>query len=157
MYLVFFAMGLAALGVALGFLYRASAILFFLTYTYVFLLDKTHYNNHYYLISLLGFLLIFVDAHRWASVDQKLRPDLQAEQERLARRAGLAPEPRKFTPHITLAWLRREATPEAVAMYLAQGPVFTPLTFTADRVTVYSARESTGGGPYIAEAEFPFA
>lgn len=83
--------------------------------------------------------------------------DLQAEQERLARRAGLAPEPRKFTPHITLARLRREASPEAVAMYLAQAPVFTPLTFTANRVTVYSARESTGGGPYIAEAEFPFA
>ena len=80
MYLVFFGMGLAALGVALGFLYRASAILFFLTYTYVFLLDKTQYNNHYYFISLLGFLLIFVDAHRWASVDQKLRPDLQGEQ-----------------------------------------------------------------------------
>ncbi len=42
-------------------------------------------------------------------------------------------------------------------MYLSQAPVFTPLTFTADRVTVYSARESTGGGPYLAEAAFPFA
>ncbi len=83
--------------------------------------------------------------------------DLQAEQERFARRVGLAPESRKFTPHITLARLRREASPEAVAMALSQAPVFTPLTFTADRVTVYSARESTGGGPYLAEAEFPFA
>ncbi|MET0369394.1 MAG: RNA 2',3'-cyclic phosphodiesterase [Methylobacterium sp.] len=83
--------------------------------------------------------------------------DLQAEQERFARRAGLAPETRKFTPHVTLARLRREASPEAVAMYLSQAPVFTPLTFTADRVTVYSARESTGGGPYLAEAAFPFA
>lgn len=83
--------------------------------------------------------------------------DLQAEQERLARRAGLAPETRRFTPHITLARLRREASPEAVAMYLSQGPVFPPLSFTADRVTVYSARDSTGGGPYLAEAEIPFA
>ncbi|GJD33195.1 RNA 2',3'-cyclic phosphodiesterase [Methylobacterium aerolatum] len=83
--------------------------------------------------------------------------DLQAEQERLARRAGLAPESRRFTPHVTLARLRREASPEAVAMYLSQAPVFTPLTFTTDRVTVYSARESTGGGPYVAEAEIPFA
>ena len=82
--------------------------------------------------------------------------DLQAEQERLARRAGLAPEPRRFTPHVTLARLRREASPEAVAMYLSQGPVFTPLTFTADRVTVFSARDSTGGGPYLAEAQIPF-
>jgi hypothetical protein len=79
MYLVFFLLGLSALGIALGFFYRPSAILFFLTYTYVFLLDKTQYNNHYYLISLLGFLLIFTDAHRWTSIDQKLRPDLQTE------------------------------------------------------------------------------
>ena len=83
--------------------------------------------------------------------------DLQAEQERFARRAGLAPETRKFTPHVTLARLRREASPEAVAMALSQGPVFAPLSFTADRVTVYSTRESTGGGPYLVEAEIPFA
>ena len=79
MYLVFFIMGLAAFGIAVGAFYRASALLFFLTYTYVFLLDKAQYNNHYYLICLLAFLLIFVDAHRWASVDQKIRSSLRAE------------------------------------------------------------------------------
>jgi len=83
--------------------------------------------------------------------------DLQAEQERLARRTGIDPERRKFTPHVTLARLRRDATPEATAMYLSQAPVFVPLTFTVDRVTLFSARESTGGGPYLAEAQFPFA
>ncbi|KNY24676.1 RNA 2',3'-cyclic phosphodiesterase [Methylobacterium sp. ARG-1] len=82
--------------------------------------------------------------------------DLQAEQERLVRRAGVAPERRKFTPHVTLARLRREASPEAVAMYLSQGPSFASLTFTVDRVTLFSAKESTGGGPYLVEAEFPF-
>lgn len=83
--------------------------------------------------------------------------DLQAEQERLARRAGLAPERRKFTPHVTLARLRREASPEAVAMFLSNGPVFEPATFAASGVTVFSARDSTGGGPYVAEAAFAFA
>ncbi|MCJ2050938.1 RNA 2',3'-cyclic phosphodiesterase [Methylobacterium sp. J-070] len=83
--------------------------------------------------------------------------DLQAEQERLVRRAGVEPERRKFTPHVTLARLRRGATPEAAAMYLSQAPVFAPLTFTVDRVTLFSARNSTGGGPYVAEAAFPFA
>lgn len=83
--------------------------------------------------------------------------DLQAEQERLLRRAGVEPERRKFTPHVTLARLRRDATPEAAAMYLSQAPVFAPLTYTSDRVTLFSARDSTGGGPYVAEAEFPFA
>lgn len=82
--------------------------------------------------------------------------ELQVEQERLVRRAGLAPERRKFTPHITLARLRRNATPEAAAMYLSQAPAFAPLSFIADRVTLFSAKESTGGGPYLAEAEFPF-
>lgn len=79
MYLLFFIMGLSALGIALGFFYRVSAVTFFLTYTYVFLIDKAQYNNHYYLISLIGFLLIFIDAHRWASIDQLLRPGLQSE------------------------------------------------------------------------------
>ena len=83
--------------------------------------------------------------------------DLQAEQERLVRRAGVEPERRKFTPDVTLARLRRDATPEATAMYLSQASVFAPLTYTSDRVTLFSARDSTGGGPYVAEAEFPFA
>jgi 2'-5' RNA ligase len=82
--------------------------------------------------------------------------DLQAEQERLMRRAGLEPERRKFTPHVTLARLKRDARPEAVAMYLSQAAAFAPLSFTADGVTVFSAKESTGGGPYLAEAVFPF-
>ena len=33
--------------------------------------------------------------------------ELQAEQERRLRRVGVAPETRKFTPHVTLARLRR--------------------------------------------------
>ena len=83
--------------------------------------------------------------------------DLQAEQERLVRRAGVPPETRRFTPHVTLARLKREASPEGVAMYVAQSGLFEPLRFQARAVTVFSARESTGGGPYVAEAEFPFA
>ena len=82
--------------------------------------------------------------------------DLQAEPERLVRRAGLEPERRRFTPHVTLARLRREASPDGVAMYLAQAPVFAPMTFPTAAVTVFSARDSTGGGPYVAEAAFPF-
>lgn len=79
MYLVFFIMGMSSLGIALGLFYRAAAILFFLTYTYVFLLDKAQYNNHYYLIILLAFLFSLVDAHRWVALDQKFRPQLRAE------------------------------------------------------------------------------
>lgn len=74
MYALFALMGLFALGITCGFFYKLSAALFFLTYTYVFLLDKAPYNNHYYLISLISFLLIFADAHHWASLDKIRRP-----------------------------------------------------------------------------------
>lgn len=70
MYWLFAAMGLFALGIALGFYYRIASFLFFLSYSYVFLLDKSPYNNHYYLIILLSFLLIFVEANRWAALDR---------------------------------------------------------------------------------------
>jgi len=40
--------------------------------------------------------------------------ELQAELERLMQRCGLDPEGRKFTPHVTLAWLR-DASDQDVA------------------------------------------
>ena len=83
--------------------------------------------------------------------------DLQAEHERLARRAGAEPERRRFTPHVTLARLRREAGPEAVAAYLAGAGIVPRLSFTATEVALFSARESRGGGPYVVEATYPLA
>ena len=83
--------------------------------------------------------------------------DLQEEHERIARRAGAAPERRKFTPHVTLARLNREASPEAVARRLTEAGVFPRLTFTARRAALFSARTSRGGGPYLVEAAYPFA
>ena len=52
MYLIFVLMGAAALLLAVGYYYRAASALFFVLYTYTFLLDKAQYNNHYYLICL---------------------------------------------------------------------------------------------------------
>ena len=83
--------------------------------------------------------------------------DLQEEHERIARRAGAVPERRKFTPHVTLARLNREASPEAVARRLTEAGVFPRLTFTARRAALFSARTSRGGGPYLVEAAYPFA
>lgn len=53
-------MGLLALGVAAGVRARACAAGFGLLFSYVVLLDQTHYNNHYYLIALLSGLLCAV-------------------------------------------------------------------------------------------------
>ena len=79
---------------------------------------------------------------------------LQSECERAARRAGLAAETRKFTPHVTLARLRGVSS-DVVADYLTFRAGPRPLIFTAKHVVLYSSRDSIGGGPYVVEAEFP--
>lgn len=71
--------GVAALGVATGCFYRVSATIFFLGFTYLELIDKTTYLNHYYLVSLLGGLLIFLPAHRAFSFDAWRRPLLRRD------------------------------------------------------------------------------
>ncbi len=76
MYAVFAVMAASALGVALGLFYRWSAVTFFLTWTYVELLDVTNYLNHYYFVSIAAFLLIWVPAHRSFSVDVWRKPDI---------------------------------------------------------------------------------
>ena len=80
--------------------------------------------------------------------------DLQAEQERLVRRVGLAPERRKFKPHVTLARLR-DASPLDVADYFATRGHFPRMSFTASRFVLFSSRDSVGGGPYVVEAAYP--
>ena len=74
LYIHWAAMGLFALFIAAGFLYRVSATLFFISYTYFFLLDQTRYQNHTYLICLFSFLLIFLPANRALSLDAWLKP-----------------------------------------------------------------------------------
>ncbi len=74
MYAHFALLGVAALGVALGYRYRLSIAAFFLLFTYVELLDKTTYLNHYYLVSLLSFLMLFMPLHRTASFDARRSP-----------------------------------------------------------------------------------
>ncbi|XP_044518981.1 vitamin K-dependent gamma-carboxylase [Gracilinanus agilis] len=69
MYLVYTVMFLGALGMMLGLWYRLSCLLFLLPYWYVFLLDKTSWNNHSYLYGLLAFQLSFMDANRYWSLD----------------------------------------------------------------------------------------
>ncbi len=71
--------GVLAAFIAAGFLYRISAVLFFLSCSYFFLLDEGRYVNHTYLMCLFGFLLIFIPAHRAFSVDAWLRPKLRSQ------------------------------------------------------------------------------
>lgn len=80
--------------------------------------------------------------------------DLQAEQERLMRRIGLPLEARRFTPHVTLARLRTSSPLDVADYFVARGH-FPRISFTAERVALFSAKDSVGGGPYIVEAAYP--
>tara|TARA_B100001093_G_scaffold58925_1_gene49758 strand:+ start:3855 stop:5213 length:1359 start_codon:yes stop_codon:yes gene_type:complete len=71
-YLLFFICGLSAFFVAIGYKYYLSIITFFLTFTYIELMDKTTYLNHYYFVSILSFLMIFLPANSSYSVDSYL-------------------------------------------------------------------------------------
>ncbi|WOI23063.1 HTTM domain-containing protein [Nonlabens ulvanivorans] len=75
-YLLFTICGIAAFFIAIGFKYRLSIILFFLSFTYIEFMDKTTYLNHYYFISLLSFLMIFLPANRHFSIDHPKATDL---------------------------------------------------------------------------------
>ncbi|KAA5542167.1 hypothetical protein FYK55_15270 [Roseiconus nitratireducens] len=60
---------ISALLVAAGLFYRAAATTLFLSYGYIFLLEATNYNNHYYLMCLLAFLLLCMPAATRFSID----------------------------------------------------------------------------------------
>lgn len=76
----FAALGVLGLTLAAGFCYRLSAALFCLGFTYIALLDKSFYLNHFYLISLITGLMIFVPAHCAVSLDARWRPSGASQQ-----------------------------------------------------------------------------
>lgn len=74
---LFYLLGLLSIFIMIGFLYRFSTVLFFLVFTYTFLLEQARYLNHFYLVILISFLLIFIPAHRSFSVDAWLFPKIR--------------------------------------------------------------------------------
>ena len=76
-YLLFLITAIAAFCVAIGYKYRIAIITFFLCFTYIELLDKTTYLNHYYFISIVSFVLIFLPANAYFSVDAKQNPKIR--------------------------------------------------------------------------------
>jgi 2'-5' RNA ligase len=81
---------------------------------------------------------------------------LQAEQERLLQRIGLPPEGRRYTPHVTLAWIGHGDARD-IAEYLGLRGGFSAGPFAVDRFVLFSSRNSVGGGPYVVEQAYPLA
>lgn len=79
MVLVFWLLVLLSILIALGLLYRISIISFFLLFTYVELIDKTYYLNHYYFISVMSLLMIVLPLNRKWALDVRLFPKLRAD------------------------------------------------------------------------------
>ena len=69
MWLYFFVMGTLGIFVALGYRYRLSMISFTLMWTGAYLMQKTSYNNHYYLLILISAIMSFLPAQRSVSLD----------------------------------------------------------------------------------------
>ncbi len=66
---LFIGLGLLAVFITVGMYYRVATVLFFLGFTYAFLLEQATYLNHLYLVCLISFVLIFLPANRWMSID----------------------------------------------------------------------------------------
>lgn len=74
---VYLFMGFMGLLIALGSLYRLSTFLFASLWMLTYLMQKTSYNNHYYLFMLVSWAMVFMPAHRFFSVDSVLSPKVK--------------------------------------------------------------------------------
>ncbi len=79
-YVLFFICAMAALMVAFGLFYRAAIVVLFFSFTYIELMDRSTYLNHYYFMSLVLFILMFLPANRYFSIDAKRKPSLLSDQ-----------------------------------------------------------------------------
>lgn len=77
MYYYYALMGVFGLLIMVGYKYRFSMICFTLMWTATYLMQKSSYNNHYYLLVLLSSLMVFLPANTYASVDAKLKPEIK--------------------------------------------------------------------------------
>ncbi len=91
----------------------------------------------------------------WAGVDAP--PDLArlaAACERAVQRAGLAPEARKYKPHVTLAYCNGTRDHD-VASFLESASEFRTERFWVDHFCMYSSRATKAGSRYVEEAVYP--
>ncbi len=77
MYVYYVVMGVFGLLIMIGYKYRWSALGFAIMWTATYLMQKSSYNNHYYLLCLLSFLMVLLPAHHYASVDAKQHPEIK--------------------------------------------------------------------------------
>lgn len=70
-YFVYVLMGILGLMIAFGYRYKIGIIGFTIIWGATYLAQKSHYNNHYYLVWIISFLMCFLPAHHSNSLDVK--------------------------------------------------------------------------------------
>lgn len=65
MILLYWIMWTGAFGIMLGYKFRLSCVCFAVPYWYIFLLDKTFWNNHTYLYGIVAMLLLGTGANKY--------------------------------------------------------------------------------------------
>ncbi len=91
----------------------------------------------------------------WAGVERNPALEhLQAKIETVVQRAGLAPEKRRFLPHITLA--RLDGVMEAkLAAYMQANNLVRAGPFEMDHFTLFSSQLGKEASVYTAEVDYP--
>ncbi len=67
-------LALASVLVVCGLFYRAAMATIFVTFSYINLVDTTHYLNHFYLASVIAFLMIWLPADRGYTIRLRRSP-----------------------------------------------------------------------------------
>ncbi len=95
------------------------------------------------------------DAHAvWAGlVDNADLRGLAKQCETAARRVNLPVDGRRYTPHVTLAYLRQPAIGE-VGQWLAEHSLLRSPVFRVSRFGLYSSRQTSHGSHYRMEREY---
>lgn len=77
MYFYFATMGILGILIMIGWKYRWTLSAFTVLWTISYLMQKTSYNNHYYMLILVCLIMIFLPANKYASIDAKKKPEIK--------------------------------------------------------------------------------
>jgi 2'-5' RNA ligase len=91
----------------------------------------------------------------WAGVEKSAElKALKRRIDRVLKQAGFEPESRKYSPHVTLARLRRPPTKAGLATYLMRHGLFRSESFPVSGFNLYSSWLEPDGPDYQVEASY---
>jgi len=71
MYVYYIVMGILGILIMVGYKYIFACLAFFVMWGLTYFMQKSHYNNHYYLVWLISGFMALVPANRYFSIDAK--------------------------------------------------------------------------------------